>query len=237
MRLFIRQSERLFLFGGVAAALVLALSAANSGSRADAQSAGTQVTTRIATVDILGLTERLVGSPEYVAARDTQVSSLNKGLEPLIAEGRDLIAKLQAMADQNSKDAEALKTQLGEKQQRLQQMDQDARNQIETFNTTQVEKAYRAVVDASDALGAQLGYTHVIASRTGNVVIRSRNVPGAVQEILARPVIRGLAGDDLTERLAKQLNLPAPAAEPVKAEPIPAAGGAPAQPAAPGGSR
>jgi len=43
-------------------------------------------------------------------------------------------------------------------------------------------------------------------------------VPGAVQEMIARPVIRGAAADDLTARLAAQLGLKE--AEPVKATPV-----------------
>ena len=98
---------------------------------------------------------------------------------------------------------------------------------MENYNTKQVGEAYTLVLDAAVKMSDSLGYTHVIASKNGAAAISSRNIPGAVQEMLARPLVKGVAADDLTERLIKDLKLenvvlPSPnaaAAQPVKAEP------------------
>jgi hypothetical protein len=47
----------------------------------------------------------------------------------------------------------------------------------------------------------------VIVTRGDQVKIASQSVAGAVQEILARPVIRGVPADDLTEAIIAQMNL------------------------------
>lgn len=218
MGMLLRQSERVVVYGGLAAAVLLGLSSQRWGEAAIAQNAGSGAgPIRLATVDILGVTERLVDTEKYRSARDTHITSLNKGLDPLVAEMKDLLTRFQSLPA-GSPDAEPLRQQLGDRQQRLQQSQAEARAQIEQFNTLQVGEAYRIVLEAADSLGGQSGYSHVIATRSGATNIKSTNVPGAVQEILARPIIKGSAADDLTERLLKQLGLDGPA--PVKAEPV-----------------
>jgi Skp family chaperone for outer membrane proteins len=172
--------------------------------------------TRIATVDILGITEKMILSEKYLSARDTNTASQNKMIEALDRGLKDVITRAQG-TQENTPERKALEQEYATKEQDLQRTAQQARAQIEQFNTIQVAECFKMVADAANKLGMELGYTHVISTRSGEPTIRSNNVAGAVQEILARPIILGTAGDDLTERLVRQLgleNIATPAALP-----------------------
>ncbi len=100
-----------------------------------------------------------------------------------------------------------------------QQARAEALAKIDSFNTDQVREAYRLTLAAVDEMAAKQGYSHVIASRTGAAAIRSDNVAGALQEILARPMAKSDPADDLTDALIKQFKL-----EGVKVQDVPKAG-------------
>jgi len=211
----LRNAERVALYAGLTVAIVLGLSA-NSGTRVEAQnSGGMSAATRLATADVLSVAERIIQGSEYVTGRDMQVQTLNKPLKDMRDQLQALQARYQGLAP-NSPDRETVQKEFQALQGQYQEKDREAVAQVEQFNTFQVAKAYAQVVEAAEKMGGDLGYTHVIATRTGKPEIRSSNVPGAVQEMLARPIIKGVAADDLTERLMKEFKVEAvPAAVPV----------------------
>lgn len=212
--LFSRNSERLAVFAGLAAALVLAVAAYRPDS-AFAETQPSAAVQRVAVADVLGITDRLLSTEKYTSGQRTQVEVLNKTLQPMQAELETLVTQYKAMPD-----ADAAKQELGQtintKDQALRQEGQRAQAQLESFKTAQATEAYRLVSEATDKLAGELGYTIVIASRTGAIGIRSDNVSGAIQEMLARPIVRVPAADDLTERLMKQFEL----SDPPKAVPV-----------------
>lgn len=215
------RGERLALFGGVAAAVVLALSAHVPGS-ATAQSSGAPAASslRLATADVLGLTDRLMATDKYTSAHQTQVQTLNRALEPLQAELQALATRYQSLATDSPERGE-IERVFNAKNQQLQNETQAALRQMEIFRSTQAADAYRLVVEQSDRIARESGYSHLIATRAQNVVIRSDTMAGAIQEMLARPIVRGAESDDLTERIAAALQLPAAA----RAVPAPGEGG------------
>lgn len=221
---FRTHAERVMIYAGLALALAL-----GAGLRLT-PSAGAQNTpstapamVRVATVDVLALAERLVGTEKYRFGRETNAASLSKPLQAMLDELKGLETKFNALPADSAERA-PLQQQFQQKNTAFQQAQQQAQSDDEKFKATQVAEAYRLVVEAADKLGAELGYTIILCTRNGPVAIRSDNVPGAVQEMLARPVLRGPASDDLTDRVAKALGLSAePAsAEPVKAQAVPA---------------
>ena len=224
-----KTAERIVLYTGLALSLSLAAGYQWMASPAVASSARV-ADTRIATIDILGITEKMILSEKYLSARNTNTASQNKMLEDLSKGLQDVIARAGATPE-NTPERRALEQEFNSKQEEVRRAQAQAQAQIEQFNTLQVAECYQAVITAANRLGAELGYTHVISTRTGEPTIRSNNVAGAVQEILARPVVLGPLGDDLTERLTRQLGL-----ENVVAQPVPAAatpGTAPATPTTP----
>lgn len=236
-----KTNERVLIYGGLAVAILLGVAgrapdagmsravAAGSGLAADAP--------RIATVDVLSLVERMILTDQYKSQRDGFEAEEAKKLQPLAEELKKMQEEAKDLKEESDRFKALNKTFL-EKNASFQQLRGDATSQLEAFNTRQVGEAYRLILDAATQMADGLGYTHVIASKTGAVALASKNIPGAVQEMLARPVVKGVAADDLTERLMKSLKLdavtlpaPAPAPAPV---PVPA-GAASAEPAKPQG--
>jgi len=211
-----KTAERIVIYTGLALSLSLAAGYQWMASPAVATPA-LAADTRIATIDILGITEKMILSEKYLSARNTNTAAQNKMLEELDRGLRDVIARAGA-TQENTPERKTIEQEFGSKQEELRRSQAQAQGQIEQFNTLQVAECYGMVITAANRLGAELGYSHVISTRTGEPTIRSNNVAGAVQEILARPIVLGPLGDDLTERLTRQLGL-----ENVVAQPVPAA--------------
>jgi hypothetical protein len=161
---------------------------------------------RIATADVVQVVERMLASDRYRPAQETFVQQENEKLKPMADE-------LAALDDRGSKltpgspEMEQLAKEFEQKQDAFQKARQDAFGRIDSFNANQVREAYRLTLQAIDELSGKLGYTHVIASRTGEPTIKSQNVAGALQEILARPLAKSANDDDLTDRLVRQFRL------------------------------
>lgn len=190
----------------------------------------TVATPRIATADVLGLVERMLASDRYRPAQEDFLKQENDKLRPLADELAALENRGQSLPS-GSPELDQLGRDFDQKQEAFQEARAAAFARIEAYNADQVREAYRLVLGAIDGMSTDLGYTHVISTRTGDPTIRSQNVPGALQEILARPVAKSSRADDLTDRLVRQLGLenvrvdtPAPgAADPSGRAPLPPA--------------
>lgn len=232
--MFLRQAERVAMYAGVAAAIFLGVAAQRDVGKAVAQPVA-QVTVRVATADVLSVAERLMATDKYKSARDTLAATYNKDIAAKLEVMKDVKTKFDALPEAartpESTDATALDLsgRFRTLQQELNQKQSEAQAQIEKFNTTQVIEAYKLIAEGASEMAISLGYTHLIATRSGGFDIRSQNLTGAVQEILARPVLKGPIGDDLTDRLIKQYNLES-VTVPQAAGATPPAGGEPATP-------
>jgi hypothetical protein len=196
-----------FLLGGFAGAILLGLSAYIPG-HAEGQTGAKVVSSvpRIAIADVLSVVDRLLATEKYISAQRTQVESLNRTLQPIQTEVETLASQYRAM-EQTNPERPALEQVLLAKDQKLRDERQRALTQLESFKTIQAAEAYRLVVEELDRLAAESGYDLVFATRTGPVVIRSDTLVGAIQEMLARPVVRYPMADDLTGALIKRLKL------------------------------
>ena len=179
---------------------------------------------RIATVDVLSIVERMILSDALRNPRERFFADTDAPLQALANELRDMQARAQGIA-QDSPEFQALSEQFNTRSNEFQIKNREASLAKDRFSTLQVSEAYARVINAAQALAQANGYTHVLASRTGDPTLRSSTVPNAVQEILARPVLIGIPGDDLTERLAKdlgvdQVTIPAAGASPVQPTPV-----------------
>ncbi len=228
-----RQTERFVTYTALALCLGAGLAAntlgMNGANRAAASpAAAIQVEpARIASVDVLGIVARFLESDRYKPANIENAQKFDTQLKALIGE-LSLIEKQGQGLTQQSPEFAPLQQQFQAKQREFEQSRNTAQGEIEQFNTNQVTEAYRLTVDAANSLAAELGYTHVIVSRGEGAKINSNNVAGAVQEIIARPLLKSAAADDLTERLIKQFGLENVVLEPVPAvQPTPAATGTP----------
>jgi len=229
-----RHFERAIVYLGLATAIGLSLGWNGIGDSAVAQGPAVSQPVRIATADLLNVVERMFLSDRYRPAREAGVLAANKKLEPMLATRAEIEAQARALTP-DSPDRKTLEERYYANEQMLQQAQQAEQNQIEASNTQQLVEAYRVVVERAQAMAREMGYTHVVSTKLDPTGIRSTSVPGAVQEMLGRPVVMADAADDLTERLIKEFSLenvtigapgaPAPGTElaPPAAQPAPEA--------------
>jgi len=202
-------TERVFLFAGVAVALGLGLSAQHVGPTAHGNAGSAVVQAeppRLATIDVLGVMARLLESDRYKPSNLANAQKWDNTLRTLVTELEDIRSRALAMPE-GAAERMPLEQEFMQKNQAFEQTRGQAQQEIEAFNTAQVAEAYRLIVDRSNAVATELGYTHVLVSRGDEVKIASKSVAGAVQEILARPMIRTAPADDLTQRIIKDFGL------------------------------
>jgi hypothetical protein len=230
-----RSLQRALVPVGFAAALGIgawiAGAGAQDGAARPASSPSSAQPVRIATADVLGIVERMILSDRYRPAQESFANEQNNKLKPMA----DELVALENRGSQlppNSPDLETLSRQFEQKRDEFQRARQEALAKIDAFNTDQMREAYRLTLQAVNDMAQRQGYTHVFSSRTGPTLIRSDNVAGGLQEILARPMAFSDPADDLTDRIIHDFKLenvnpsgpaPAPASAPSPTQPPPPA--------------
>lgn len=216
------KSERLFVYGGLTLAIALAFGWRGLGDSAHAQGgSASPAPAKIAVLDPLFVVERLVDSDRYKPARDTFQKDAADKLTKSQTEFGELEAKFRSLPEDSPE-----KPGIVEKAQGIRAEDEKTKASVDKFNTDQIADAYRVVIEAATKVANARGYTHIIGSRTDSQLVRSPNVQGAVQEMLARPVLLMPTGDDLTAEVMKELKIEA---KPADATPTPAPAPAPAE--------
>lgn len=223
--------DRIAALSVVAAALgagwlMHAVPASASGPSAPATRQADQ---KIATLNAFLVVEKMVQSDRYKPSRETQMKEYQGNMETVKGE-LELLVKDIVAAGQDSEKGKALIQQYQVRKREADQLEQELQLKAAEFNTQQLAEAYRLVIETANQLADKGGYTHVIATRgIASEPLRSNNVAAAVQEILARPVVRFPAGDDLTDAVAKELKVDTvvtegdPAAAPAVQTPAPEA--------------
>lgn len=227
-----RKAERAFIYVGLAAALMLGLGWRGPGRPAYAgelipvrQPSGGAM--RLATADMLKIVEKMVKSDRYAPAREAFNKELTTKLEAMAGDLQALRAQIQA-SPQNAPETQTLMQNFQARGQEFEQARNEAANRSDEFNARQIAEAYKLVVETVEAQAKKAGYTHVLATRSGPPVLKSSNIAGTVQEMLARPLVVGQAADDLTKVVMDELKLPD-----IDDEPAPAPAGEPAPAATP----
>ncbi|MCC6427734.1 MAG: OmpH family outer membrane protein [Phycisphaerales bacterium] len=176
---------------------------------------------RFASINAFQLVERLVQGERYKPAREAMAKEFQARYDAAKAEG-DELAKSIVEAGQESDQGKLLIRQYQAKATEARELQMELESKVAEFNAQQLGEAYRIVIETADQIAVQRGYTHVIATRgLASEPLKSKNVPAAVQEILARPLIRCPAADDLTDAIAAELKIEA-AVEEGAAAPRPA---------------
>jgi Skp family chaperone for outer membrane proteins len=227
LMLDMNRTERAVVYSGLSLCLLLGMAnstfsppAVATASRAHAADG-----IKIATIDALSVVERVIASDLYRTPReDNQKAELDK-LKPLNDELTKLSEELKTMGEEAASFRPLLKV-LEEKNNVFVARRNEAAAKVEAFNTQQVAEAYTRVVDAASAMATSKGYSHLFASKGGSATIASANIPGAVQEMLARPLLKGVAADDLTDALVKEMKLEN-VVVPANAAPVPTPANAP----------
>jgi hypothetical protein len=159
-----------------------------------------------ATIDAIGVVEKLFQSDRYKPARDAKEKELADKLKPLGDELEGIRTKLSAMG-QNTPEFQTLFGDYQQKGQTFQQASQAANGQLDQLSAAQVSEAFKLVVTTVEAIATARGYTHVNSAKAPGSPIRSGNVQGVLQEILARPILKSPAADDITADVEKELKV------------------------------
>lgn len=164
--------------------------------------------TRIATIDILQVTEKLTQSEKYKPARDAKMAELQQPIDTLRAAVAEVEKKITAIPDwQNNPEAKPLITDHQQKRAAFDSVVRDARVAAEQFNVAQVREAYRLTCETAERLAKQRGYTHVVASRGAEAGFAAQQVEALIREVLGRPIVMGPASDDLTKAVEEELKV------------------------------
>lgn len=224
-----KNAERVLVYSGLVVALALGLgwrgqTPTSVALAQDARLAAAPL--KIGTVDMVELVERLYGRDALAADRTASEAKLRE-LQDTLTGMQQRISQMQQGTPEFQREAQAFQA----KQQAL----QEGANQYEALKATQVGESYAAVRAAADAVAARLGYTLVFASRPPALPMAAGSVPAAVNEMLARPVVRRIDADDITEAVKAELKIDAGVTvTPVEIKPVQPAPAAADQPPAPG---
>lgn len=223
-----RKGERVFIYGGLTAAILLGLGWRGPDRHAFAAAPVFGMpevqdgSMKLATVDILKIVEKYVKSERYAPAREAFNKDLTAQLEKLRGELESLRTQIQS-SPQNAPETQGLIQNFQQRGQEFDMERQKAMAASDEFNARQIAEAYRLVAEIVMTHAQQGGYTHVLASRGGPATLKSTNIAGTVQEMLARPLVKGVAADDLTKAVLDELKLPDIDDEPAVAPPSGAA--------------
>lgn len=203
--------ERIVILGGVVAAILIALSASAGGGRALAwtpRGAGDADTVKIATVDMYWVIEKIMAKDEYKKAREDVSATWTRKAQDIEKQLKEMDSTLQVLA-QNDPQVQTLLKQAQEKQAEYQKVQSDRQQELERLNSTQLIDTYKMVREVSAKVAEKMGYTHVFCNRSADRAIATTTVGATLQELLARPMIRGGEGaDDLTKAVLQEMKLP-----------------------------
>jgi Skp family chaperone for outer membrane proteins len=200
-----RPIERVVVFGGLLAAIVLGLAGRYGDSRAVA-SPGYAAGIKIGTVDIYLVAERMMGAADLKKVREDVAANWQAKADAISKELREMDDNLSVLPQNDPKVQELMKkAQL--KQQDYQKVVQDRQQELERVNSSQLIEAYGKIRAAVETIGAKMEYTHIIANREYGRPITTFTLSQTLQELLARPIVNDVKADDLTKAVMAELKL------------------------------
>ena len=200
-----RPTERLVVFSGIIVAIVLALGPRDGGNRALAGQGAENY--KLATVDVYWAAEKYMGTEDLKKKRDDAVAMWQSKAQSIEKDLQQLEDNFKVLPP-NDPQVPELQKQAQAKQQEYQKLAQDRTQDLEKINSGQLIEAYKKIREASDAVASRQGYTHVFCQRGWDKQIETVTVVTTIQEMLARPLIKGIATDDITNAVLAELKLP-----------------------------
>lgn len=201
-----RPIERVTIFGGIITALVLSLGLRGGGTPAVASASG-QDAYKIATVDSFLVAEKLMATDEFKKKLDETAAQWQQRASGIEKELQALDDRFKVLAP-NSPQVAEIQKEAQAKQAEYQRLAQERTQDIEKLSSSQLVEVYRRIREGTAAVGDRLGYTHVIATRGFDKPIDTRTIAATLQELLARPLIKGRPSDDITKAVLAELKLP-----------------------------
>lgn len=202
-----RPTERIFVFAGIALALMIALGGRGTQGYALANGPAPKAAgVKLATVDCYAIAERLMSAADLKKAREDMSNSWQAKADSIAKELKDMDADL-AVLPQNDPKVQDLLKRAQTKQQEYQKVTQDRQVDMERINSQQLIDAYLKIRGATEAVATKLEYSHVFCNRERDRAISTVTLSQTLQELLARPLITGNQADDLTKAVMAELKL------------------------------
>lgn len=169
-----------------------------------------------ATVDVLGLLERLLETEEYATERDSERQVWAEQTQTLQSEAQMLLQSLQQLDPQQAESPEAqnLYAQYQSAVQRFNQLQQQQGMAMDRLAARQLTDAYQRIHTTVEQVASERGFARVFSSRMTADEIDASSTNAVVQEVLIRPVLFDVASVDLTPDVREALGLPEQAEEP-----------------------
>lgn len=204
-----KHGERLAMYGICTIALVLGLRGGidthASASNAVPLAADTG---KIATCDVLALTEALFSTDTYAPGRKNQESLLKSQLLPLETELDALQRELQT-SDPNAPETQTKGQTFESKREAYFKLRQELSDKFDVFVSGQFAEAYERVQAAARAVANENGFTYVLGQKHG--AIAGPDPQRLMADLLARPMLVSPEGSDISLKVRDQLKLPATA--------------------------
>jgi Skp family chaperone for outer membrane proteins len=163
---------------------------------------------RIATVDIFEVIERIMQQDQYKLARESLSASWDQRAKAIESDLEALENQFKALR-QGDPRAEEILRQAQAKQGEYQKLAQQRHEEIDKLSATQLVECFGKTREAARVVAERLGYSHAIANRSQEREIQGTTVSMTLQELLARPIVKGIPSDDITQAVLADLNLPA----------------------------
>ncbi len=199
-----RQIERIVVLA-VVVCLGLVVVADRAATPAVADRAGS-AEAKVASVDVYDIMNKLINAAERVAKRDELVKLWNDRLTGLEKDMMTMRSTLQVLP-QTDPEYKRVEAQLGAKMNEMQSARQEGLAQIERFQAEQLVEVYQKVAGTAASTAAELGYTHLIASRATFENIEPKSQETVLQELLARPLVVSPKTDDITANVKAKLGV------------------------------
>lgn len=203
-----RHTERLFIYGATALALLCALRAGptNPGAEAHARTADPAASV-IGVCSVVKITDELMESDRFKPARIEFEDSLRKEkLDGILAEMKALQQQVEGVSRDDPKFGE-LRERFGRLQREAQRETQEIARKVELKVAEQLSECYQLVRGAAVAVAEDLGYTYVLASTDPDEKLKSQTVVSLMRDVLSRPVLLSPKSADITEDVRKDLKL------------------------------
>lgn len=205
-----RRGERVFVYGGVITALMVALGGQLSSLPSAAASASRHrdepPAARLGVCDVYLVADKLIESDRYQPRVTEEQEKLRAEMAPMEAELKAMQEKGLAM-NPEGEEARALYLEFQRAQQAYAKKQQEVQAAYQAFLANIYIEAYEAARASADAVAEDLGYTHIIASRRKDEKIDSTDLAQVIQAVLARPVAKAPEGSDITDDVLKDLKL------------------------------
>lgn len=207
-----RPIERVLVFGGVCAAIVISLAGRAGEGRAYASGVPMAAEIRIATIDPYVVSEAMMDDPGLKKIRTDATTAWQARVDAIKRDLEEFDRDLSILPQNDPKVQDTLK-KVELKRQDYQKTMSERQADLERINSTQLIDSYKKVRATVEQIAKRQGITHVFSNREYTREITTSTISLTLQELLARPIVNAGQVEDLTKQVMDEMKLK-PAANP-----------------------